>query len=295
VKFPKYFWHWLKHEPFIHFIFIGAIIFVTAHFRNAGTVAPNHKISIDAQDIERLRYKALAQRGKEPDDEQIQALVRNYVREEVLVREARTQGFDRDDVVVRRRLAQKMEFLATQSIDSPSESEVSQYFQTHIDQYILKPTLSLEQMVFRIDTRGVYALAQAKSALLSLQEGHPGNGDTSMLPSKMDQMDAARMQGDFEASFTNAAFSAPIGQWIGPVQSALGYHLIRVTAKQSASNALYKIVHDRVKADLISELGEAAREKAYVELLKKYSIAMNIDQIAPRVNISDNASQKAPR
>jgi parvulin-like peptidyl-prolyl isomerase len=128
-----------------------------------------------------------------------------------------------------------------------------------------------------------------------LQEGHPENGDTSMLPSKMDQMDAARMQGDFGASFTNAAFSAPIGQWIGPVQSALGYHLIRVTAKQSASHALYKIVHDRVKADLISELGEAAREKAYVELLKKYSIVMNIDQIAPRVNISDNASQKAPR
>src|SRR5262249_7552127 len=118
-------------EPLVPFIALGALIFGL----HATLVANPRRIDVSAADVERLRALAARQWGREPDPAQTDALVQGFVREEVLYREAVTQGMARDDEVVRRRLAQKMEFVAQGGVRVPSDDEVGSFYAEHAADY----------------------------------------------------------------------------------------------------------------------------------------------------------------
>lgn len=113
---------WLR-EPLLHFLILGALIFaINAAFGPRGATG-NARIDVSDADIERLRALAAKQWNHEPAPPQLSALVQAFVREEILYREALAMGLDRDDVIVRRRLAQKMEFLAQEDVHAPTDAE----------------------------------------------------------------------------------------------------------------------------------------------------------------------------
>lgn len=87
-------------------------------------------VTVGPADIEMLEGRWQLQTGTAPDDEELRALVDHYVREEILVREARRLGLDRDDVILRRPLAQKMELLIRDRLDAPdlSRGAVEAYY-----------------------------------------------------------------------------------------------------------------------------------------------------------------------
>ena len=103
---------WLK-EPLLHFALIGALIFGVSAWRTPRTesAASENRIAVTAGVVERLRAGYERQFGQVPDETELRGLVTAYLREEVLYREAMAMGLDRDDTIVRRRMAQKMEFL----------------------------------------------------------------------------------------------------------------------------------------------------------------------------------------
>ena len=100
-------------EPLLHFLALGAVLFALNAWRDESrpTAASTARIEVTAAVIERLRAGYERQFGQSPDAEELRGLVTAHIREEVLCREALALGLDRDDTIVRRRLAQKMEFL----------------------------------------------------------------------------------------------------------------------------------------------------------------------------------------
>src|SRR6516225_6590729 len=117
----------LLAEPFLHFVALGALIFAAQAVLQHDPL----RVEVSAADIERLRGLALKQWGHEPDAARMNEMVQDFVREEVLYREAVAQGLERDDVVVRRRLAQKMEFVAQDGLRAPSDDELRAFYAVH--------------------------------------------------------------------------------------------------------------------------------------------------------------------
>src|SRR5688572_8267161 len=98
----------LAAEPLVHFVLLGAALFAL----NAWLTPIEGKQIV----VGEARIRAIAENHRRtwqraPTREELDALVDEFVREEVFYREALARGMDREDNTIRRRLRQKMEFL----------------------------------------------------------------------------------------------------------------------------------------------------------------------------------------
>ncbi len=263
---------WFIREPFVHFVALGALIFLLYALTGAGQKSADTTIAITADDVTRMRAQFVQQWAHEPDAQAMKGLVENFVREEVLYREALAQGLDKDDIIVRRRLAQKMEFLANEDVRNPSEAEVQSYFASHAADYAAPVHVSLEQVYFSTAKRGVAALSDAQHALAALGKGEVSSGDDFMLPSVLTGQDHGLLTRDFGSAFADAVLKLPTGVWSGPVHSPYGVHVVKVTRRSAADGANLAQVHEKVVADMVNARVDQARNSAYARLRARYVV-----------------------
>ena len=243
----------LAREPFAHFLLLGAMLFALHAVFGA---RDERRIAVTASDVARLRAAAVKQWGREPDERQFDALVQAHVREEVLVREAIAAGLDRDDTIVRRRLAQKMEFLAQESVRSPSESELRAHFERNAARYAQPATFQL--------------------TLVQVPEGR-----ASMLPPRLEGQTRDSLARDFGAGFADAVSRLAVGAWSEPLVSALGVHRVRVDARAAARIPEFDAVRARVAHDLVNERIAQARDTSYRRARARYLVKVDRDAGPP--------------
>ena len=65
--------------------------------------------------------------GRDPSDEEIVRIINNLVNEEILYREALKLELDKNDRIIKRRLAQKVEFLK-QDDTQPSPADLEKFY-----------------------------------------------------------------------------------------------------------------------------------------------------------------------
>jgi hypothetical protein len=262
---------WVLREPLMHFIALGALIFFTHGMLGTQPVGENKRIEVSMADVERLRSIAMQQWGKEPDAQTMRDLVQSFVREEVLYREALASGLDRDDVIVRRRLAQKMEFLAHEDVRTPTESDLRAYFASHPQQFAEGAQLDVDQVIFDPARRGASTDAALRSALEHLRAGRAVEGDSVMQPTRLVHQDLQQLQRDYGQEFAQTLSALPDGTWSGPVRSAMGLHLVRVH-HHAARLPSFEDVRARVLAELTQSRVEQARTDAYARALARYIV-----------------------
>jgi len=265
---------WCAREPLVHFIALGATIFLAHYAINTRASGQNDRIEITTADLERLRATSQQQWGKEPDARQMQDLVQSQVREEVLYREALASGLERDDIIVRRRLAQKMEFLAHADVSTPTEAELRQYHAAHAAQYQQAARVDLEHFYFRADRPGTPAAQAARQARAALAQGAPVVADNFMLGSTLTAQDRDTLVRDFGPAFADAVLQAPEKTWSEPLASAQGLHLVRVLRHLPAATPPLEAIRDRVAADMVNARVAAARDAAYQRLLARYTVVL---------------------
>lgn len=265
---------WCAHEPFVHFVVLGAIIFVAYYAQFTRASGQNDRIEITAADLERLRATSLRQWGKEPDARQMQDLVQSQVREEVLVREALASGLDREDVIVRRRLAQKVEFLAHADVSNPTDADVRQYHAAHAAQYPRPASVDFEHVYFRADRPGTPATQAARQAREALAQGAPVAADNFMLGNTLTAQDRDALVRDFGPTFADAVLQAPERKWSEPLASAQGIHLVRVLRHVPAATLPLEAIRDRVTADMVNARVAAARDASFQRLLARYTVVL---------------------
>lgn len=264
----------LLSEPLVLFMLFGGLLFAADALRHPD-LAGKREIVVSGADVERLHQLATAQYGSAPDPARLRELVRAYVREEVLYREAIAGGLDRDDVVLRRRLVQKFEFLAQADVRVPDEQQVMTYYQAHLATYTAPARLAFEQLSFSPARHGSDTDDLAAQALAHLRAGRVDvASDPSMFArtvTSQSQQDVAR---DFGADFAAALFAQEGNQWAGPLRSAHGLHLVRVTAQQAQQVQPFVEVRERVRADLTNEALKQARDRAYDQARRRYHITL---------------------
>jgi peptidyl-prolyl cis-trans isomerase C len=270
----------LLHEPLVHFFLIGAVLFALYGMTHNRNQQPEEAISVSAVRIALLVEQWSQQSGRPPTPQELQWLIEQYIREEVLYREAKALGLDRDDIIVRRRLAQKMDFLVADmaTLAEPSEKELADFFVAHLEQYREPVRLSFTHIYFNPDVRGDHIQRDAERMLSVLHEQHPPPlrapqlSDRFMLSSDYAQRTQVEIAREFGQAFADRLFALPLDEWQGPIESGYGLHLVRILERSESTIPELSAVRAKVKDDLIAETRRAADEAAYQRLRERYKV-----------------------
>lgn len=262
-------------EPLTHFLLFGVLIFLVTHAIE--TNSKRYTIDVTPADVTRIVNSFKQQYGSEPTATQLHRMVDNYVREEIYLREALALGLDKNDEIVRRRMAQKYGFLQQDMAvpREPSAQQLQAYYAEHRADFTLPERRSFDQVYFSIDQRGdAAARSLAERALSGLSQGQAAGGDEFPGPPVVRNLSREEIDRLFGGDdFAPRVFEATRDRWIGPVRSGYGWHLVRVGEVTSAKPRTLDEARDDVRRSWI-ETDQRVRNGAdYDALLRRYTIS----------------------
>jgi parvulin-like peptidyl-prolyl isomerase len=271
----------LIREPLFHFLLLGAVIFFIAGRSRSIAVPSLQKIVVTQSQLESIVVDFSRTWMRPPTQEELQGLVNDYVRDEVLYREARTMGLDQDDVIVRRRMRQKFEFLVEDMAvrrGPPSDQELEAYLRQHADKYSEEPSFGFEQIFFSREKRGASAEAEATAMLARLRGKSAIDieklGDAFLLPSQFEKTSAGETARLFGEKFTNELTKTQLGTWAGPIESSYGLHLVRINARIPEVAPALANVRESVLRDLLSDRRKQELDTLYEKLRARYTVVV---------------------
>jgi peptidyl-prolyl cis-trans isomerase C len=273
---------WLK-EPLLHFLVIGALIFVVfSTFSTQEISVDEKKIVVSTGDIERLAARWVKTRNRPPTETELKGLVDSYIREEVYYREALALGLDQNDTVLRRRLMQKMEYLSQDiaELNTPDQAALNAYFLAHKDKYELPARVSFTHIYFNFDKRGRQIVEDAKSVLAEIQAATspdvhtPDLGDQFMMQYTFTLETPFQVARLFGQGFAEQLFELVTNGWKGPIESGYGLHLVRINEKIDARMPELASVIDKVRTDWMSEQRQKTNKEIYERFKERYEIVV---------------------
>jgi parvulin-like peptidyl-prolyl isomerase len=227
--------HRALREPLLHFLLIGAALFLLYGALNRGGSEAPREIVISEARIEALAENFATVWMRPPTAVELKGLIDDYVAEEVYYREAVAMGLDQDDTVIRRRLRQKMEFISENIANSvePTDAQLQEFLAQNAGKFARPAELSFRQVYLSAERRGDTARDDAEKLLAELQAGRgPADpaeaGDATLLLAAMEAASPQAIANAFGEEFARQVDEAPVGQWSGPIESAFGVHLVRV-------------------------------------------------------------------
>jgi hypothetical protein len=260
---------WLR-EPLVYFLAVGAVLFLLTE-RLADRLDGDPALIIEVTDAERQRLSDQwqAQMGRPPSADELAGLVEQWIREEIYYREALALGLDADDVIIRRRLAQKLTFLTEDLAtgQSPDEATLRAYYAEHAERYREPERFTFSHRYFSNDRR-----AQARADALAALQADAIEGDPFMLQRSYVARSQREIAELFGREFAAALGALPDGAWQGPVRSAYGWHLVRVEERHPARSPSFEEVARRVAADYRQQRRREANEAYYQSLRERYRV-----------------------
>lgn len=262
-------------EPLAHFLVAGLFVFLVASWRSGAVDPADRTITIDEAKVNWLAGQFQQTWQRQPNAAEVDNLIREYVNEEVYYREAMRLGLDQDDLVIRRRLRSKMEFLAASQVEAmvPDEATLQKWLDDHPARYAGQVRISFDQVWLGSAADDAVA-ASAKDALSRLNRGqHPETvGKPISLPAKLEAANKADISRQFGDDFAAALAKAKPGQWVGPVTSGYGLHLVRIRSAEAEEKPKLVDVRQQVENDWRAETAIERQAKAYQALLDGYAI-----------------------
>ena len=200
-----------------------------------------------------------------------------YVRDEILYREGVKLGLERDDLVVKRRVRQKIELIAEEeaSTQAPTDADLSAYLAANQGRFVQPAILTFEQVFLGQSRSGPGVVRAVAVTHQALQNGRdPATlGTPTLLPSRMTHTAADLIARDFGDSFAAALETMPIGEWAGPIDSSFGAHYVRVSDRTSAVVPQLDAVREQVAREWESERRQRARTDSYARMREDYEVS----------------------
>lgn len=275
---------WLR-EPLLHFLLIGLAMFAIYHALNpdAWTGDRLSRIELTADDLRQLEVGWAAQWQRPPTPEELRNLVAAKVREEILYREGLALGLDKEDTIVKRRLAQKVEFLSedVSALRDPGVQELKAWFEQNASRFALPGRVTFRHLYFSFDRRGERSRADALLVMAKLA-GQPADSpaglnlaDPFMYQSYYADRTPEYVAKVFGTKFARALVQLqPAAAWQTPLESGFGWHLVWVESLTPGRVPDFEAVQQEVKNEWLAEQRAAARRKAFEAMKARYEIIL---------------------
>jgi hypothetical protein len=264
-----------RGEPLVHFMIIGLLLFGFFALRGETVDPESRTITISEPKVEQLVAGFAQTWQRPPTPAEIDGLIRDHIKDEVYYREGLRLGLDQDDLIIRRRIRSKMEFLASSEAENarPDDASLQAILDRNPQKYAADVRYSFDQIYVSAQDEAT-GRARAGQILTRLNSGAQweGLGDTISLPRSLDGADRPRIARDFGDEFAAALTGLKSGVWAGPVVSGFGFHLVRVRAVQSSAKPSLADVRQQVENDWRTATIREREGKAYQALLDSYTI-----------------------
>jgi hypothetical protein len=266
----------LVHEPLMHFLLIGAAIFVFYGLtRDVASEAPNRIVVTQGQQ-EQLEANFNRTWLRAPTKDELAGLVDNYVREEVFYREAMAMGLDQDDPMVRRRMRMKLEFILEDlSAQTVADADLAAFLQKHPEKFRAELQLSFQQVYLDPKKRKDIE-ADAKELLTRLNSGATADsvGDSTLSPYEYKLVTQSEITRSLGEGFAIEVSKLSPGDWIGPVYSAYGAHLLKVSERIEARLPALAEIRELVKREYLVVLKQEQKDLVYKKLRDNYDVTV---------------------
>jgi peptidyl-prolyl cis-trans isomerase C len=199
-----------------------------------------------------------------------------WLEDEVLYREALARGLGEGDLIVRRRLVQKMRLLLETGVDvaEPTPAELREWIDRHAGRYGGLERLSFDHVFLSRGLRDAHLAADAAQMaarlqqplpeLAALSDPHPGGTQVTALGQR-------QIVSLFGAAFASQLAELPQESWQGPLPSATGLHFVRIHERR-ASRPDYEAVRERAQRDYLLEHRREQTRLALVQLKARYGL-----------------------
>jgi parvulin-like peptidyl-prolyl isomerase len=274
----------LLRERLVHFLLIGAVLFAVDHYvQPARGAAPSSKqIQLSLEELAQLAVIFQSQWRREPTPEEFNRLVENRVQEEILYREALAMGLDKDDTIVKRRMAQKLQFLSedTAAAREPKTAELKSWYGQNSAKFAEPNRVSFRHIYFSPDRRGNRAQDDAAKALGQLASEPrdaklaASSADPFMFQDYYRERAPDQLAKEFGPRFALAVAKLAPGAWQGPIESGYGWHLVFVDTVIPGRVPDFEEIEPDVKTAWLGEQKSQAWEKAYKEMRAKYTVLL---------------------
>ena len=270
----------LLREPLLQFIVLGAAVFGLFHLVDKEKAEAPARIVISSARIANLADGFARTWRRPPGKEELQGLVDDYIRDEVFYREGRAAGLDRDDVIIRRRVRQKMEFLAEDiSAPEPSEEQLAAYLRANPQRFKTEDRLTFQQVFLSAARRGRAIDDDSKQVANALDRAEAAVdktalGDPFLLGEEFQAVSQSEVASLFGESFAKQISAMEQGRWQGPISSSFGQHFVHIGERISGILPPLDAVREAVRREWSKARRLEAEQKLYGSLRERYEIVV---------------------
>lgn len=283
----------LLKEPLLHFLVLGAALFGLFSVVGKKETEPA-KIVVSVARIENLASGFTHTRQRPPSAEELRGLIDDYIRDEVFYREGKAAGLDRDDTIVRRRLRQKMEFMAedTGAVE-PTDEQLTAYLTANAERFSIEDRLTFRHVYLSASRRDALE-GDAKSVAIKLSDIGVDTdtttlGDPFLLGDEFRGVTPSDIARSFGEPFAEQIVNLDTGRWLGPVVSGYGMHFVRISERAQGNVPQLDSIRAAVRREWMSARRQEAEANLYRTLRDRYRVVVEVPSPAqvPRQAVSE--------
>jgi PPIC-type PPIASE domain len=270
----------LLREPLLHFLVLGAALFGLFGMIGKKDAEVPTKLIISASRVATLADRFASTWRRPPTEQELQGLVEDYIRDEIFYREGRAAGLDRDDFVIRRRVRQKMEFLAEDmAAAEPSDEQLEVYLASNLERFRTEDRLTFRHIFLSVTRRGSAMEGDASQIAERLvRTSAPVDtatiGDPFLLGEEFRDMPRGDVAGTFGEGFADRLSAVAPGRWQGPIPSNFGAHFVLIDERVKGSLPPLDTVREAVRREWLNARQIDAEHKFYSTLRDRYQIVV---------------------
>lgn len=269
---------WWTYAHMLAFGLLLALL-MTLLYGVPGTRDQRSQVVFTEADVAQVRARHLRTWSRPPTEEELRRAFEQYVREEILYREALARNLDREDPTVRLTMVRKIMMMGTAQAEAaePSEAELQAFYALRQERYRESAVVDLLQIYLSPDKRGAAAPDDAERLLTELREREPVEslvelGDPLMLSHRYEDMSEEDLDRTFGSGFGAKVAAQPLGRWEGPIESGYGLHLVKVTRRVDSRIPELLEVKSRLVRDMRFEARQGVEDQMYGEIVPRYDI-----------------------
>jgi hypothetical protein len=269
----------LFREPLVQFLALGGVLFAAYALLAPAEETSPERIVIDHPVIDSLEAAFQATWKRPPTDSELQGLIDNHIAEEVLYREAQKLSLDQDDVVIRRRMRQKMEFLLQGSLARapPDEAMLRAFYEAEQERY-KEPDRRTFRQLYLGPHNGADGVARWEALAERLNGANPPDPEEvsqpSLLPPRMELAHSDAIDRVFGKGFADTIQARESRRWSGPVASSYGWHLVWVESVERGGPRAFEAVRAQVERDFAYQRKQEAEAALINRLKQQYEIVI---------------------
>jgi len=271
-------------DPLCHFLVLGAALFIVFSVVNGPASMPADRIVIDENQVLQLSEQFQRTWMRPPTRQELQGLADDFVKEEILYREAKAMGLDQDDLVIRRRLRQKMEFLYEDltELKVATDADLQAYFDANQDRFRQPDRFSFQQ-IYLNPGKSTGDVKRTADELLTRLNSNPTIsadpkliGDLTLLPNQLNEVTEPVVANTFGEGFVKDIKNATIGRWSGPYESGYGLHLVRMMKRATGGLPDMAEIRPVLEREWHAERRKEANDRFYGAIRARYGVEIRL-------------------